>query len=125
MAINRAEWNSARQDEGDDFNTSVNGLEEGGDSKTIQSVNVTKFGESTGDKSVFQENCKIMGWQERKIQLRNCKVIYQNNKTPKKYRALWWKTWKKIDTRRDGEEAGNSETVRLLTSWVWKLQIKF
>lgn len=84
LAISRAEWNSACQDEGDEFNSSVNGLGEGGDSKTIQFVNDTKFGGSTEDRNIFHEDYKTMGWQERKIQLRNCKVIYHNNNTPRK-----------------------------------------
>lgn len=49
------------QVEGVGFNSSVDGLEEGGDRKTIQLVNGTKFRESTEDKNIFQEDCKIMG----------------------------------------------------------------
>lgn len=49
------------QGEGDEFNSSANGLEEGGETKAIQFVNDTKFGESTRDKNIFQEDCKIMG----------------------------------------------------------------
>lgn len=70
------------------FNSSTDSLEEGGDRKTIQFANDTKFRESTEDKNIFQEVCKIMGWQERKTKLRNSKVIYQN-KTPRKYRDSW------------------------------------
>lgn len=74
------------RDEGDEVNSSVNGLEEGGETKAIQFVNDAKYGESTRDNNIIQEDCKIIGMygilklgKDRKIQPRNCKVAEQQN----------------------------------------------
>lgn len=50
------------QDEGDECNSSANGLEEGRETKAIQFVNNVKYGESTRDKNIFQEDRKIVAF---------------------------------------------------------------
>lgn len=57
----RAVDHSMCQDDGDELNTSANGLEEGGETKAIRCVDDTKYGESTRGRNIFQEDCEIMG----------------------------------------------------------------
>lgn len=117
VAVERDEWNRMCQVEGVGFNSSVDGLEEGGDRKTIQLVNDTKFRESTEDKNIFQEDCKIMGWQERKTSLETLTRNQGNTGTHGENLQKNWYQERRGDMR-------NDEAVMLLTWWVWKLQMK-
>lgn len=112
------------QDEGEEFNSSANGLEEGGETTAFQFVNDTKYRKSTGDKNIFQEDSKIMGWQDRQIQPRNYKAAEQQN--TKDIQGLVVKNLgKKWYQKGMEEDAENDVTTRLLALWVWKLQINF